>query len=92
MKDKLVALIANAVAACTQKGLLPDVQLSHIEIEVPANPDHGDYASNVAMVLASQAKQNPRKIAQSIQENLADPEGILEKTQIAGPGFLNFMI
>ncbi|MHB8137508.1 MAG: arginine--tRNA ligase [Smithellaceae bacterium] len=92
MKDKLVALIANAVAACTKKGLLPDVQLPHIEIEVPANPDHGDYASNVAMVLASQAKQNPRKIAQSIQENLADPEGILEKIQIAGPGFLNFMI
>ena len=90
MKNKLVALIANAVTACTQKGLLPDVELPHIEIEVPANPEHGDYASNVAMILASQAKQNPRKIAQAIQENMTDPEGILEKTQIAGPGFLNF--
>ena len=90
MKNKLVALIANAVTVCTQKGLLPDVELSHIEIEVPANPEHGDYASNVAMILASQAKQNPRKIAQAIQENMTDPEGIIEKTQIAGPGFLNF--
>ncbi|HOX14701.1 MAG TPA: arginine--tRNA ligase [Smithellaceae bacterium] len=92
MKTKLADLITNAVTACTQKGLLPDVKLSHIEIEVPANPEHGDYASNVAMILASQAKQNPRKIAQAIQENLNDPEGILEKTEIAGPGFLNFRL
>ena len=92
MKNKLADLIANSVAVCTQKGLLPEVQLPQIEIEVPANPDHGDYACNVAMILASQAKQNPRKIAQAIQDNLTDPEGILEKTQIAGPGFLNFMI
>ena len=92
MKTKLADLIANAVAACTQKGLLPNLKLSRIEIEVPANPEHGDYASNVAMILASQAKQNPRKIAQAIQENLNDPEGILEKTEIAGPGFLNFRL
>ena len=90
MKTTLADLIANAVTACAQKGLLPDVELSHIEIEEPANPEHGDYASNVAMILASQAKQNPRKIAKIIQENLTDPEGIIEKTQIAGPGFLNF--
>ncbi|MDD4091020.1 MAG: arginine--tRNA ligase [Smithellaceae bacterium] len=92
MKNKLIALIARSVEACNGKGLLPEVDLSRIEIEVPANPEHGDYASNVAMILASQAKQNPRKIAQSIQENLDDSEGILERTQIAGPGFLNFVL
>lgn len=92
MKNKLALLIANSVAVCTKKGLLPDIRLPQIEIEVPANPDHGDYATNVAMVLASQARQNPRKIAQAIQENLEDSEGILEKTQIAGPGFLNFVV
>ena len=92
MKNKLAYLIADSIATCTQKGLLPDVNLLQIEIEVPANPDHGDYACNVAMILASQAKQNPRKIAQAIQENLNDMEGVIEKVQIAGPGFLNFMI
>ncbi|MFA7177750.1 MAG: arginine--tRNA ligase, partial [Smithellaceae bacterium] len=92
MKKKLISLIARSVGACAGKGLLPDVDLSRIEVEVPANPEHGDYASNIAMVLASQARQNPRKIAQAIQENLDDPEGIVEKTQIAGPGFLNFML
>jgi arginyl-tRNA synthetase len=92
MKTKLADLIADSVTACVQKGLLPDVKLPPVEIEVPANPDHGDYASNVAMILASQAKQNPRKIAQAICENLADPQGMFAKIQIAGPGFLNFMI
>jgi len=92
MKNKLADLITNSIAVCTQKGLLPEVQLPQIEIEVPANPEHGDYACNVAMILASLAKQNPRKIAQAIQDNLTDPESILEKSQIAGPGFLNFMI
>ncbi len=92
MKKKLIALIARSVGACAGKGLLPDGDLSRIEVEVPANPEHGDYASNVAMILASQARQNPRKIAQAIQENLDDPEGIVEKTQIAGPGFLNFVL
>lgn len=92
MKNKVLAIIENAVQACMNKELLPAVNLSALEVEVPANPDHGDYASNVAMILASVAKQNPRKIAQIIQENLADPEGIIAKTQIAGPGFLNFFI
>ncbi len=85
-------MVILALSACAEKGLLPAVDVSRIELEVPANPDHGDYASNVAMVLASQAKQSPRKIAEAIRGNLPDPEGMLEKIQIAGPGFLNFFI
>jgi arginyl-tRNA synthetase len=92
MKNKLVKIIDNAVNIGIEKGLLLSVPVPPIEVEVPANPEHGDYASNIAMILASQARQNPRKIAKIIQENLSDPEGILTKTQIAGPGFLNFFI
>jgi arginyl-tRNA synthetase len=92
MKNKISALIEKAVNFCVQQKLLGAVDLSYIEVEVPANHDHGDYASNVALILAAQAKQNPRKIAQIIQENLADPENIIARTQIAGPGFLNFFI
>jgi len=92
MKNKISALIEKAVNSCVQKKLLGAVDLFYIEVEVPANNDHGDYASNVALILAAQAKQNPRKIAQIIQENLADPENIIARTQIAGPGFLNFFI
>jgi len=92
MKNKISALIEKAVNLCVEKKLLAAVVLPYIEVEVPANHDHGDYASNVALILAAQAKQNPRKIAQIIQENLADPENIIARTQIAGPGFLNIFI
>ena len=92
MKDKIVELVEKAVNSCVEKKLLDVVNLPYIEVEVPANSDHGDYASNVAMILASGAKQNPRKIAQIIQENLSDPENIIDRTQIAGPGFLNIFL
>ena len=92
MKDKITKIVQNALAVSIQKGQLPEVSLPHIEVEASANPQHGDYAANAAMILASQAKLNPRKIAQIILENLSDPENIVEKTQIAGPGFINFFI
>jgi arginyl-tRNA synthetase len=92
MKNKITTLIESSIRIAVQKGLLPEVQLPYIEVEVPANPLHGEYASNAAMILASQAKQNPRKIAEIILANLTDPENILEKTQIAGPGFINFFV
>jgi arginyl-tRNA synthetase len=92
MKDKITKIVENALAVSIQNGQLPEVSLPYIEVEAPANPQHGDYAANAAMILASQAKLNPRKIAQIILENLSDPENIVEKTQIAGPGFINFFI
>ena len=92
MKNKIITLVENAVNDCVHKGLLPEVNLPYIEVEAPNNPEHGDYASNIALILASQAKQNPRKIAEIIQANITDPENILEKTQIAGPGFINFYL
>ena len=92
MKNKITKLLENALNISIQKGQLPEVSLPYLEVEAPGNPEHGDYAANVALILASQAKQNPRKIAQIIQANLSDPENIIEKTQIAGPGFINFFI
>lgn len=92
MKEKIVLILKATISNCVNKGLLPEIDLENIEVEVPAQSDHGDYASNIAMISASRVRQNPRKIAGIIQENLADTENILEKTQIAGPGFINFFI
>ncbi|HAS27589.1 MAG TPA: arginine--tRNA ligase, partial [Dehalococcoidia bacterium] len=84
MKNKITKLLENALNISVQKGQLPEVSLPCMEVEAPANPEHGDYAANAALILAAQAKQHPRKIAQIIQENLLDTESIIEKTQIAG--------
>ena len=60
-----------------------------IEFETPKNEDHGDISTNIAMKLAKPLKKQPRIIAGEIIENLEfDPE-IIEKCEIAGPGFIN---
>ena len=92
MKNKIALIIETAIHDCVRKGLLPEIHLPYIEVEAPGNPQHGDYAANAALILAAQAKQNPRKIAQTIQENISDPENIIEKTQIAGPALLIFLL
>ncbi|MCE5211190.1 MAG: arginine--tRNA ligase [Deltaproteobacteria bacterium] len=92
MKNKIIKLLEKALNTSVEKGELPEFSLPYLEVEAPANPQHGDYAANAAMVLASQTRQNPRKIAQIIQQNLCDPENTIEKTQIAGPGFINFFM
>ncbi|OPY87622.1 MAG: Arginine--tRNA ligase [Smithella sp. PtaU1.Bin162] len=93
MKNKIARILSDTIRDCISRGLLPEINLpGGIEVEVPGNPEHGDYASNIAMISAAQVKQNPRKIAAVIEANLVDPGNILEKTQIAGPGFINFYI
>ena len=81
MKNKIIKLLENALNISIQKKQLPDFTLPYLEVEPPANPQHGDYAANAAMILAAQIKQNPRRIAQIIQENITDDENIIEKTK-----------
>lgn len=92
MKDKIIALMEKAVDKCVKKGTISTGDLSRLEVEIPANPQHGDYAANAALILASVAKQNPRKIAEALIAELNDEEEIIKKIQIAGPGFINFYI
>ena len=66
MKKKIAGLIEKSISACVAAGLMAESDLPYIEMEVPANPDHGDFSSNAAMILASRAKQNPRRLAQAI--------------------------
>jgi arginyl-tRNA synthetase len=59
--------------------------------EPPRQSDHGDYATNVAMVLAREARRPPRQVAELIARNLPDlPE--ISRVEVAGPGFLNFFL
>jgi arginyl-tRNA synthetase len=92
MKQALVKLLEKSIQAGIDKGYLPPVAPSHIEVDLTKDPVHGDYASNVAMILASQVKKNPREIAKILSEGIDDRDGVLERVEIAGPGFLNFFI
>jgi arginyl-tRNA synthetase len=59
-------------------------------IEHPREKKFGDLACNAAMILARETGQNPRKLAETIKELVSRNEDLLEKIEIAGPGFLNF--
>lgn len=59
-------------------------------IEVPKNEDHGDLSANAAFLLSKALKRNPREIAAEIVKHLPISDTIIEKIEIAGPGFINF--
>ena len=92
MKQVLVALLERSIQSAIAAGLLSAAVPSRIEVEWTKDPSHGDYASNVAMILASQNRKNPREIAKILSERIDDSGQVLEKMEIAGPGFLNFFI
>ena len=79
----------EAAAASTGLTLPPGVR---IEIEVPRDPSHGDWSSNLALTLARAARRPPRETAQALVGALdLDPE-VVEKVEIAGAGFINFRL
>jgi arginyl-tRNA synthetase len=92
LKKILRDLITASVTKARTSGELTFATLPAFEVEATKLADHGDLATNLALVLAKQAKLPPRKVAETILKNLAAPEGMLQKVEIAGPGFINFFI
>ncbi len=96
MKDKIKEIIINAYGKAIEKGTLnktdSDGELKNIiKLEVPKDKQHGDFACNVAMLLAKAQKMAPRQIADAITENIEKDKDI-EKTEVAGAGFINFYL
>ncbi len=91
-QQELRTRIIDALGRAVENGELPAEPIPDFNIEKPANSANGDFSSNVAMAGARAFKNAPRKIAESIVNNI-DLEGTLfEKVEIAGPGFLNFFL
>jgi len=83
--------ISSALQACFDHNTLHSGVFPVVQIEVPGNPEHGDYATNLAMAMARSEKKSPRQIAEALVEQLAVCE-FLSKVDIAGPGFINFTL
>jgi arginyl-tRNA synthetase len=90
MQSHLRALLTQAIENTAKGGELNSTELPPLLLEPPKQREFGDLATNVAMLWAKSAKKPPRVIAQMILKNIEDPEGILARKEIAGPGFLNF--
>ncbi len=92
MKQKIMNLVLGAVKNAWEKGALSPADLPDILVEEPKVVSQGDFSTNIAMIMASKQKMAPRKIAEVIVGSLDDSEGIVEKIEVAGPGFINFYI
>ena len=90
MRSQLRALLAQAIEKTAKGGELNGSALPPLLLEPPKQRDFGDLATNVAMLWAKSAKKPPRAIAEAILKNIDDSESILARSEIAGPGFLNF--
>jgi len=91
MKTLIQNLLEQTVTLLQTQQILPaDVQ-PRITIDRTKDKSHGDFASNLALMLAKPAKQNPRALAELIVKHLPSSDLIIN-TEIAGPGFINFFI
>ncbi len=90
-KKLLRDLITDSLNRARVAGKVKFDDLPPFEVEAPRQAEHGDFATNAALVLASQAKQPPRRLAEIIKEGIAAP-GVVGKIDIAGPGFINFFL
>ncbi len=92
MKNRIKKLIIEAASEAHAKGLLSSADFPEVNLEKPKVEAHGDFSTNFAMVMASLQKMPPRKVAQAIVDQLNPSGRLLEKIEIAGPGFINFYV
>ena len=101
VRDDIRQTIADALTAAQEAERLPVFELPAIEIARPKQAEHGDYSSNVAMVVAAAIRKSaaqsgganvpPREIAQAIADFIA-PGGLVGAVEVAGPGFINIRL
>ena len=86
MKDALSDALHKIITAL-------DYPETNIVVQLPKNPEHGDFSTNLAMQLGGELGKNPRDIAQTLAAKLIEnyPK-LVESAHIAGPGFLNITI
>lgn len=82
--------LKQAIKEAVKKSFDIELEENNIVIETPKVKDHGDFSTNVAMQLTRQLRQNPRMIAEKIVANIESEN--VEKMDIAGPGFINFIL
>ncbi|KTD33877.1 arginine--tRNA ligase [Legionella israelensis] len=91
MKHILEQMLQHALTILKQSGEIPEDVYPDIKIERTKEAKHGDYASNLALVLAKPCRQPPRKLAEILLKALPE-ESAVAKVEIAGAGFINFFL
>lgn len=91
-QDKLNEIIIAAVKSATAKGELPESDMPSFIIEKPSDKKNGDFSTNIAMAGARSYHKAPKMIAESIVNSLDLDDTLIDRAEIAGPGFINFYL
>jgi arginyl-tRNA synthetase len=91
VRDRLDQLVRDALGRLVAEGAAPELAELDPGLEHARDPEHGDFASNVAMRAAKTAGRSPRELAQAIVDRLPE-DPIVAAAEIAGPGFINFRL
>ena len=92
IKARLKTLLDTCFTEGLEKGLWTEAAAGAYAIELPKHASHGDFSTNMAMIIGGRDKKNPREVAAQLLDMLETDTGLLEKVEIAGPGFINFFI
>jgi arginyl-tRNA synthetase len=92
VREQIIEMLIAAVSPLLQREGHSPLPADSVELVIPKTPEHGDYATNVAMSLTRQLRRKPRDIATEVVQALSDPNSILAGVEIAGPGFINLFI
>ncbi len=92
MREQIHEVVGETLRKLQRDGVLTLETWPGYSIDAPKKAEHGDFATNVAMVLAKPERKKPRDIAQAIVDGLVDEQGLIAAAEIAGPGFINFRL
>lgn len=92
MRIFICEILKKALISAGEKGILPVIEIPDFVVEVPREKGHGDFATNLAMLLTKSARTAPRKIAEVITGEIDMLNSPVDKVEVAGPGFINFYL
>lgn len=92
IKSQLKQRVDHCFRQGVEKGFWTDAAADSYTVEVPRREGQGDFSTNLAMVVAGKEKRNPREVAARLVELLGAGDALLDRMEIAGPGFVNFFL
>jgi arginyl-tRNA synthetase len=92
IKARLKELVDSCFVEGVQQGYWSDAAESAYTIELPKHASHGDFSTNMAMIVGGRDKKNPRQVAEQLVDMLSQHTELIQKVEVAGPGFVNFFI
>ncbi|MGB5883127.1 MAG: arginine--tRNA ligase, partial [Desulfobulbales bacterium] len=92
IKKQIKKLLDKYFLAGVDQGLWTATAAGSYTVELPKHASHGDFSTNMAMLIAGREKKNPREVASLLAEKMGGYGDLFDKVEIAGPGFVNFFV